>query len=142
MYASGLALDDLQYEKTSYDGNRAYARAKRALVTLTEMWAEQLRNSGVVVHAMHPGWADTPGVAGSLPGFHKITRPFLRTADEGADTITWLAAAEEAAKVTGLFWLDREPHTTHVFPGTLPSPQERQALWDALERLTFKETKP
>jgi len=142
MYATGLALDDLQYEKTTYDGSRAYARTKRALVTLSEMWAEQLQDSGVVVHAMHPGWADTPGVAGSLPAFHRITRHFLRTAGEGADTITWLAAAPEAAKVTGMFWLDREPHTTHVFPGTDPSPQERQALWDALARLTSKETQP
>jgi hypothetical protein len=100
------------------------------------MWAEQLKGSGVVVHAMHPGWADTPGVAGALPGFHTITRPFLRTAGEGADTIAWLAAAPEAAKVTGMFWLDREPHTTHIFPGTDPSKQERQELWDALARLT------
>jgi NAD(P)-dependent dehydrogenase (short-subunit alcohol dehydrogenase family) len=136
MYATGLALDDMQYEKGAYDGSRAYARSKRALVTLTEMWAEQLKGSGVVVHAMHPGWADTPGVAGSLPAFHAFTRRFLRTAGEGADTITWLAAAPEAAKVTGLFWLDREPHTTHVFPGTDPSPQERQALREALARLT------
>jgi dehydrogenase/reductase SDR family protein 12 len=142
MYAIGLALDDLQYEKTAYDGSRAYARSKRALVTLTEMWAEQLNNSGVVVHAMHPGWADTPGVAGSLPGFHAITRRLLRTAAQGADTITWLAAAKEAAKVTGVFWLDREPHTTRVFPGTDPSPQERQALWDAMAKLTSKETQP
>ena len=140
MYATGLALDDLQYEKSAYDGSRAYARTKRALVTLTEMWAERLKDSGVVVHAMHPGWADTPGVAGSLPGFHTITRHLLRTAEQGADTITWLAAAEEAAKVTGMFWLDREPHTTHVFPGTDPSPQERQELRDALARLTSKET--
>ena len=142
MYATGLALDDLQYERGTYDGSRAYARTKRALVTLTEMWAEQLKDSGVVVHAMHPGWADTPGVAGSLPAFHTITRRFLRTAGEGADTITWLAAAAEAAKVTGMFWLDREPHTTHVFPGTDPSSQERQALWDAMARLTSKETQP
>ena len=142
MYSTGLALDDLQYEKTTYDGSRAYARTKRALVTLTEIWAEQLQNSGVVVHAMHPGWADTPGVAASLPGFHRITRRFLRTAGEGADTITWLAAAEEAAKVSGMFWLDREPHTTHVFPGTDPSLQERQALRDALARLTSEETRP
>jgi NAD(P)-dependent dehydrogenase (short-subunit alcohol dehydrogenase family) len=136
MYAAGLALDDLQYEKTAYDGNRAYARTKRALVTLTELWAEQLNDTGVVVHAMHPGWADTPGVASSLPRFHTITRHLLRTAEQGADTITWLAASTEAAKVSGLFWLDREPHTTHVFPGTDPSPQERQALWDALARLS------
>ena len=83
MYATGLALDDLQYEKRTYDGSRAYARTKRALVTLTEIWAEQLKDSGVVVHAMHPGWADTPGVAGSLPAFHTITRRFLRTAGRG-----------------------------------------------------------
>jgi NAD(P)-dependent dehydrogenase (short-subunit alcohol dehydrogenase family)/carbon monoxide dehydrogenase subunit G len=136
MYATGLALDDLQYEKTTYDGSRAYARTKRALVTLTEMWAERLKDSGVVVHAMHPGWADTPGVEGSLPVFHRVTRHLLRTAEQGADTITWLAAAEEAAKVSGVFWLDREPHTTHVFPGTDPSSQERKELWDALARLT------
>jgi NAD(P)-dependent dehydrogenase (short-subunit alcohol dehydrogenase family) len=136
MYATGLVLDDLQYEKSTYDGSRAYARTKRALVVLTEIWAEQLKNSGVVVHAMHPGWADTPGVAGSLPGFHTITRRLLRTAEQGADTVTWLAAAPEAAKVSGVFWLDREPHTTHVFPGTDPSPQGRQQLWDALARLT------
>ena len=136
MYATGLALDDLQYERSAYDGSRAYARTKRALVALTEVWAERLKDSGVVVHAMHPGWADTPGVAGSLPGFHRITRRFLRTAEQGADTITWLAASPEAARVSGVFWLDREPHTTHVFPGTAPSPKERQDLLGALARLT------
>jgi dehydrogenase/reductase SDR family member 12 len=136
MYATGLALDDLQYAKSAYDGSRAYARTKRALVVLTEIWAGQLKDSGVVVHAMHPGWADTPGVAGSLPAFHTITRRLLRTAEQGADTVTWLAAAPEAAKVSGVFWLDREPHTTHVFPGTDTSPQGRQQLWDALAKLT------
>jgi dehydrogenase/reductase SDR family member 12 len=136
MYATGLALDDLQYESSAYNGSRAYARAKRALVVLTEMWAAQLQNSGVVVNAMHPGWADTPGVASALPGFRAITRHLLRTADQGADTITWLAAAPEAATVSGAFWLDRQPHSTHVFPGTDPSPRERQQLWDALARLT------
>jgi dehydrogenase/reductase SDR family protein 12 len=136
MYTTGLAVSDLQYERGVYNGSRAYARAKRALVVLTEMWATHLRNSGVVVNVMHPGWADTPGVANSLPGFHAITRRLLRTADQGADTITWLAAAPEAAQVSGAFWLDRQQHSTQVFPGTDPSPQERQQLWDALARLT------
>jgi NAD(P)-dependent dehydrogenase (short-subunit alcohol dehydrogenase family) len=139
MYAAGVALDDLQSEKGAWDGSRAYARTKRALVTLTEVWAEQLKNSGVVVHAMHPGWADTPGVASSLPGFRAITRRLLRTAQEGADTITWLAASVEAAKTSGVFWLDREPHITHVFPGTDPSPQQRREMCDALARLTGSE---
>ena len=113
MYTTGLAVDDLQYERSAYDGSRAYARAKRALVILTEMWAAQLQDSGVVVHAMHPGWADTPGVANSLPGFRAITRRLLRTADQGADTITWLAAAPEAAKVSGAL-LARPPAAPHA----------------------------
>jgi NAD(P)-dependent dehydrogenase (short-subunit alcohol dehydrogenase family) len=138
MYAAGLALDDLQYDKTAYDGSRAYARTKRALVVLTELWADRLKDSGVVVHAMHPGWADTPGVASSLPGFHVVTRRLLRTAEQGADTITWLAASPEAARVSGGFWLDREPHVTHVFPGTDPTPEERRQLRDALTRLTAR----
>jgi dehydrogenase/reductase SDR family protein 12 len=136
MYTTGLVLDDLQYDQGTYHGSKAYARTKRALVTLTEIWAEKLRGSGVVVNAMHPGWADTPGVANSLPGFHAVTKRFLRTADEGADTIVWLAAAPEPARVSGAFWLDRAQHLTHVVPGTLPSPQERQRLWDAMVRLT------
>ncbi len=136
MYTSGLALDDLQYERAPYEGARAYARTKRALVVLTELWAQRLADSGVVVHSMHPGWADTAGVAKSLPAFHAITRRLLRTAEQGADTISWLAAAPEAAGASGLFWLDREPHVTHVLPGTDPSPEERQRLWDALVELT------
>jgi NAD(P)-dependent dehydrogenase (short-subunit alcohol dehydrogenase family) len=141
MYTSGLALDDLQYESGTYRGSVAYARAKRALVTLTEMWAEELAPSGVVVNAMHPGWADTPGVANSLRTFHSVTKPLLRDANEGADTITWLAAAPEAGEVTGAFWLDREPHRTHVLPGTNPTPDERRRLRAAVEALTAKRGK-
>lgn len=136
MYTSGLALDDMQYERGAYNGSVAYARAKRALVTLTETWADELAPDGVVVNAMHPGWADTPGVATSLPAFRSVTRPWLRDADEGADTITWLAAAPEAGEVTGGFWLDREPHRTHVLPSTNPTAEERRRLWDAMGTLT------
>ena len=52
--------------RDGYDGLRAYARAKRAQVALNEEWA--LREpSAAVFHAVHPGWADTPGVQESLP---------------------------------------------------------------------------
>jgi hypothetical protein len=87
---------------------------------------------------MHPGWADTPGVASSLPGFRAVTRRLLRTPEQGADTITWLAASPEAARTSGVFWLDREPHVTHVFPGTVPTPEERRQLWEALSVLTAR----
>lgn len=136
MYTQRVRVDDLQYEKGRYDGSIAYARAKRGLVILTEIWARDLKDSGVAVHSMHPGWADTPGVSSSLPSFYKITKKILRTPEEGADTIVWLAASREAADSSGLFWLDRQPHTTHVFPGTHESKEERKQLWSRLESLS------
>jgi hypothetical protein len=37
---------------------------------------------------------------------------------------------------SGLFWLDRQPRTTHVFPGTRGSKEEREQLWSMLEGLS------
>jgi len=135
MYLSGIDLDELQNPQGRYDGARAYARAKRGLMILTELWAEELRDSGVVVNAMHPGWADTPGVQDSLPGFHKLTRLLLRTPEQGADTIVWLAAATEAGNVSGKLWLDREPHLAAILPGTEGDRAQRQELIEELGRL-------
>ena len=136
MYTQRLHADDLQMECEAFDGTTAYARSKRAEVVLTELWAQHLAATGVVVHAMHPGWADTPGVQTSLPAFHRVMRPLLRTAEEGADTIVWLASADEPAHSTGLLWHDRRPRPVHRVPWTRESDAERQALWDACERLT------
>jgi dehydrogenase/reductase SDR family protein 12 len=78
---------------------------------------------------MHPGWADTPGIQSSLPSFYRITRPFLRTPAEGADTIVWLGAAVEPALRSGLFWHDRRPRPVHLLPRTRESAAERASLW-------------
>ena len=115
-----------------YDGAVAYARTKRAQVILTEIWAEALRDRGIVVHSMHPGWADTPGVSASLPRFYKLTKPLLRTPAEGADTIVWLCASAQAGRSTGQFWHDRRPRPTHRSRRTQETEAERQALWDSL----------
>ncbi len=136
MYTQKIQPHDLAFRQTAYDGPTAYARAKRGLVILTASWAAELAPRGIRVHAMHPGWVDTPGLASSLPAFHHLLRPLLRTPDQGADTITWLAASPVADRASGLFWLDRQPRSTYVFRGTRESPAERQTLLDALERLT------
>lgn len=136
MYAERLDVDTVQFGPDDYDGVRAYARAKRAQVALTEQWAARFGDSGVVFHAMHPGWADTPGVAESLPGFRKVTGPFLRSPDDGADTIVWLAAADEPLAVNGRFWLDRTPRNTIKVPWTRAEAGEAERLWDLVVEQT------
>ena len=99
MYAAPLCVDRLQMSPGDYRGSEQYARAKRAQVTLNEMWAERVDPAEVVFHSMHPGWSDTPGVAASLPTFGKIMGPLLRTPEQAADTLVWLAADTDRGRL-------------------------------------------
>jgi dehydrogenase/reductase SDR family member 12 len=135
MYASPLRVDDLQMGD-DYKGSEQYARAKRAQVTLNELWALRVPRSEVVFHAMHPGWADTPGVRESLPTFRKVVGPLLRSPEQGADTVVWLAADTGAPlAMSGGFWLDRHRRSIHKLPSTkkTDTPALRQQLWDWVE---------
>ena len=135
MYTQKIDVEDLQSQRGAYSGSVAYARAKRGLMIATEEWAARWEEYGITVNAMHPGWADTPGVETALPGFHRVTRRFLRSPEEGADTAVWLATSTEAGEVSGKFWLDREQHPSHLSDRTRETPEERQQLLAHLEDL-------
>ena len=136
MYAQRLHVEDLQMLEENFDGTTAYARSKRAEVVLTEIWAERLAGRGITANSMHPGWADTPGLAHSLPGFYKLTRRALRSAEEGADTIIWLGCAPAAEIGSGGFWHDRRRRPTHRLPLTHEPEPDRVTLWQECERLS------
>ena len=131
MYLERLDVDALQPTAATYDGVKAYARAKRAQVTLVEEWTRQLLGTGITINAMHPGWSDTPGLRDALPGFSRALSPVLRTPEQGADTIAWLAADPGLDGVSGEFFLDRRARPTHRKRSTrrLDEAQERAKLW-------------
>lgn len=130
MLTRKLNVRDPQWKHRDYNGTLAYAETKRMQVILAEQWAEELADAGVDVNSMHPGWADTPSVASSLPGFYRITEAILRSPEEGADTVVWLAASPAAEGMTGKFVFDREPVRTHWIPSTRETAQERKKLWE------------
>jgi dehydrogenase/reductase SDR family member 12 len=140
MYTEPLDVAALDPDPVAYDGTKAYARCKRAQVVLAEEWTRDLLGTGIAVNAMHPGWADTPGLRAALPGFSRIVGPLLRTPEEGADTIVWLAAAPDAAEPSGLFFLDRRPRAKHRLRRTRRPDEVREAarLW----RLCTERTAP
>lgn len=135
MYAARLTVSQLQMTPEKYNGTEQYARAKRAQVTLNEMWADRFRDSGIRFHSVHPGWANTPGVDASLPTFSKVMGPLLRTPAQGADTLVWLAADDTPLDSNGLFWLDRRPRSIHKLPTTkrTDTADRRQRLWQWVE---------
>jgi NAD(P)-dependent dehydrogenase (short-subunit alcohol dehydrogenase family) len=128
MYLQRLSLDDLSWERRRYDGVVAYAQTKRMQVVLARQWARRFAGSGVEVHAMHPGWADTAAVRASLPRFHRVMEPLLRDAEAGADTVIWLVVCPNLPGPSGSFWFDRTRRWTHLLPWTAESPREAERL--------------
>ena len=135
MYSERLAVDDLQSREGPFKGPAVYSRTKRAEMAICQEWAETLRGSGIVVHAMHPGWSDSPGIRDALPGFSRAIGPILRTPEEGVDTLVWLASSSQAAATSGLLWLDRRPRPIHRLARTRDSRVERRFLLAECARL-------
>ena len=125
MYLQGLKPSDWQFENEKYDGSKAYARAKRALMAYTQHWAAQRPN--LSISAMHPGWAATPGVEKSLPAFNKKMQKRLRDSQMGADTMVWLASAS-APLPSGKLWFDRQQVPTEVIAKTKVTANQWQRL--------------
>ncbi len=75
----------------------AYAASKTTLNAITCLLAEALKDKGIAVNSVCPGWARTEMGGPNAP----------RSVEEGAAGITWLAADAPQAK-TGLFWRDKK----------------------------------
>ncbi|XP_056149270.1 dehydrogenase/reductase SDR family member 12-like [Lampris incognitus] len=135
MLVQKLGVDNLQSEKGYFDGTIVYAQNKRQQVVLTEQWAK----ANPVIHfsVMHPGWADTPAVATSLPQFHKMMGDRLRSAEQGADTVVWLALSRVASRTpNGQFFQDRKAVPAHLpLAWTLSSKDDVQYFMAQLESL-------
>jgi NAD(P)-dependent dehydrogenase (short-subunit alcohol dehydrogenase family) len=125
MYSQSLDPETMQMTAEDYDGVTAYARAKRVQVALNGEWARRYPE-GPIFSAMHPGWADTPGVQHSLPRFRRLTAPILRTPEQGVDTVLWLASHDVPS---GLFWLDRTPRSTMRVPWLRHDQATAERVW-------------
>ena len=129
MYAQKLVADDLEYLKSDYKPARPPTRGPSACRSCSPRSGPS-GVPGIVVQRLHPGWVDTPGIADSLPLFKKLTRPILRTPEQGADTFVWLVAAASRGRPPGRFWHDRAARAgaLHAVSRASPTQDRRDAL--------------
>lgn len=138
LYTQALSLDDMNSHSAPFNGAKAYARAKRGLLDLSQRWAADPLLGQAHWHVMHPGWAATPGVAKSLPDFNRRLQPWLRNARMGADTMVWLASHPALAdhSLSGSFWFDRAQRPGALLPGTATSSADVDRLATWLDHVT------
>ena len=90
----------------------AYMNAKLANVLFTRALAKRLAADGVVVHAMHPGIVNSNFAShgdAAMQSYLKAKEDVAFTPEEGADTLVWLATAEEPGRSTGGYFHQRKP---------------------------------
>jgi len=98
---------------TKYDGQLAYAYAKRGQVLLAERLANSTLGQSISFVSAHPGWCDTPGVDSAYGSQKRFLEP-MRTLWEGTEGIAWLCATDAKNIVPGSFYLDRNPQAKHI----------------------------
>ncbi|PSL35905.1 SDR family NAD(P)-dependent oxidoreductase [Chitinophaga ginsengisoli] len=107
---------DIQLEK-QYNPLRAYGNAKLFLIWNTQHLVGQLQRDSITnvrAYTLHPGAVATSFGVGSDLGpilnfVSKLARSFFKSPESGADTIVYLATAENVPGKSGDYFVDRKP---------------------------------
>lgn len=130
-----LDVDDLQNERR-YRSLRVYGQSKLCNILFTRALARRLVGAGVTVNAMHPGGVAT-GLGGNNGWWAKLIatalKPFVLTAEQGADTVVYLATAPEIEGVSGKYFVKRRE--AQPSPAALDD-ETAKRLWQASVELT------
>ncbi|MPZ53808.1 MAG: SDR family NAD(P)-dependent oxidoreductase [Acidimicrobiia bacterium] len=124
LFTPEFDLSGLEMPARNYNGRLAHSRASRAQVVLARRLGEDYRNR-FIVHAMHPGWSGSNSHNGRL---HRLTTPLQRSPEQAADTMVWLATAQEPALSSGAFWHDRTRRSPAYIPRSMTDPRDESRL--------------
>lgn len=106
-----LNLDDMQ-NLDNYSVGAAYCSSKLANVLFARALAKRLKGDGIITHSMHPGTVDSNFFADlgeeTMAYVKTLT---MQTPQEGADTLVWLATADEPGRSSGGYFYQRAPRT-------------------------------
>jgi retinol dehydrogenase 12 len=129
-----IDFDDLQSERR-YRAFPVYGMTKKANILFTYELAERLEGTGVVANCLHPGGVNTNfGNNNRGPGIllFRAFKPFMRTPEQGADTLIYLASSPEAGEMNGKYLMDRK----EVSPAEPRDEGAQKRLWRVSSALT------
>lgn len=138
-YTKGLE-GDIQMIDNFIPG-AAYCRVKLANILFTRQLAKRIAGTGVITHSMHPGIVASNFVTHADPTAQATIRSRANLAispEEGADTLIWLATAEEPGKTNGGYFVKRKETAPSAAAQDVAA-EER--LWTESEQLVARSLK-
>jgi NAD(P)-dependent dehydrogenase (short-subunit alcohol dehydrogenase family) len=129
-----IDFDDLQSERR-YRGFPVYGMTKKANILFTYELAERLEGTGVVANCLHPCGVNTNfGNNNRSSGIllFRAFKPFMRTPEQGADTLIYLASSPEGGEMNGKYLKDRK----EVSPAEPRDEGAQKRLWEVSSALT------
>ena len=131
---ASIDFEDLQSERR-YRGFPVYGMTKMANILFTYELAERLEGTGVVANCLHPGAVSTnfaQNNRGPIALLFRLFKPFMRSPEQGADTLVYLASSPEAGELNGKYLTDRK----EVSPAEPRDETSQKRLWEISEELT------
>lgn len=114
-----------------YNGLRAYSQSKLANLLFTLELSRRLDRNRITANAVHPGVVGTELLFGGWAPL-RLLRPFLRTPEQGASTLVYLAASPEVDAVSGRYFKD----CRIIEPSRRArDPEAAERLWKVSEQL-------
>jgi retinol dehydrogenase 14 len=130
-----MDFEDMQ-SRRKYRGFPVYGMTKLANIMFTYELAERLNGTGVSANCLHPGSVGTnfgQNNRDAMALFFRTFKPFMRTPEQGADTLIWLASSPEVDGVSGKYFSDRKEIEAKK---VAYDPTARHRLWEMSEDLT------
>ena len=106
MHKSPINWDDLNYKNTTYHSNTAYYQSKHLLTSFTYYLSRQLKETGITVNCIHPGFVKTALAQSDYPFPMNVIVPIVgffigESPERAAETPVWLALSNEVKGING-----------------------------------------
>jgi NAD(P)-dependent dehydrogenase (short-subunit alcohol dehydrogenase family) len=106
MHKAPINWDDLNYRETRYNSSSAYYQSKHLLTSFTYYMSRKLRDTGITVNCIHPGFVKTALAQSDYPFPMNMIVPIVgffigELPEQAADTPVWLASSAEAKDISG-----------------------------------------
>ena len=135
-FVSRMNFDDLQSGK-NYKPFKVYSYSKLANILFTRKLSEVLKNDNITVNCLHPGVVAT-GFASQNDSkiqklLFKLSKPFMRSSNKGAETSIYLSSSDEVSDVSGKYFYNSK--ISKISSGA-SSKEDAEKLWEISMELT------